>query len=539
MFNPLKSKAARQALSKAEKIATQVKQMLDGATTVGQRKEEIRSFFDEQLGYDEYIGIIDQSGVGVVHTNRLREGVTYTDETSRKAAAVREPLVQLYSRNTGELVIDATYPIAHDAMGHSLNLRLGRVIHRPFLGLIFLSLALLPVLVIIPIGLFLGIALKKVFILSLASSLCTGLFAFGYYLRFRKTIQNWYTVTRAVSAGDLTVEVKDTARNQFDQIGFELNKVIIGMRNILSELKESVDLIQQVSKDQATDADNVATTFEALTHTMEIFKRGADTQKSSLLQANDKVEEVVMAMRDIDKEVEHVLSLSEIASTTVFDSNTALTELEEKMEKIKYTADASIKKFIEIAENTNHVSEKINLITDIADQTNLLALNASIEAARAGSAGQGFAIVAGEVRKLAERTNQFAADIFTLLNKTNADIETCLKLIKRNQHYVEQGVEALEFTEESINNLTEVAESNLKSIEVNKQIISKVRHQCEELEQVINEVNAIAQQFEGTVAMTVDSVNKQKVSWDNIAETASQLSLLANNLESIVKRFQI
>src|SRR5690606_21918015 len=137
-------------------------------------------------------------------------------------------------------------------------------------------------------------------------------------------------------------------------------------------------------------------TFQELSEIMQNFKSGTENQLASLQNAHAMVQEMMSSVRKIQSDIRHTVEISEEASVVAEEGTEAVNLSEEKMLQIQDTVYRSSKEIMEVSEDANNVINKVSAITQIAEQTNLLALNASIEAARAGDAGKGFAIVADE-----------------------------------------------------------------------------------------------------------------------------------------------
>ncbi|MGE7675365.1 methyl-accepting chemotaxis protein [Lysinibacillus sp. NPDC094403] len=153
--------------------------------------------------------------------------------------------------------------------------------------------------------------------------------------------------------------------------------------------------------------------------------------------------------------------------------------------------------------NTKKISDIVSLITAIADQTNLLALNAAIEAARAGEHGKGFAVVADEVRRLAEQTSQSATEIYNLISTVQADSNASITVMEKGKEDVKTG---MEFT-------NEVGE-----------IFKEILASSEEVASQIREISAASQQISASSEEVAASVNNIKQSTEQSSEFSSNVS---------------
>lgn len=540
MKDPVHSSVARAGLKKAEKIAEKIKTELNGLPMVPREKVSyIREMLDKELSIDdEYIGLINQDGVGVVHTNRLREGIVYTDKTSQKSLAATEPLIQSYSRDTGETVIDITVPVVQGEDNKKLNLRLGRKINRPYLSIVFSSIVLLPIIAILITGLFLRVPTSQLTLLSLIGLAVGGILGGYHYVKVRKTLLFWRSTTRAVYSGDLTTNIHVSKQNEFHQFGTEINKITIGIKSIIKELKKTSEMIHSLSLEQSYKTDDILETSQKLSSTLQAFHAGSEQQLSSLQTANGMVQELFSGMTTIREELRQSATESENTARIAENERKAMNQLEEQMNKIAHATEITAKEIEGISSSIDTIAEKITSITAIAKQTNLLALNASIEASRAGEHGDGFAIVAEEVRQLAGDTNDFANDIVSTLEETREYIHASVDRIQKNTSFIHTGVELVTKSKQSIESLQQVSLQAADKVKSNEKYGEQLVKDGEDLTQLINEVNEISEQFVEHVMNVNDEAILQVESIETLAHSANKLSQLAIDLKTIVQRFK-
>lgn len=534
----LKTKAAQKAFLKVERVAKMVQPFINNEEAIERNYEKIRSILDEQLKHDEYFVIVDETGMSYIHTNRLREGFPFRDQVGLKAAKTNQTLLQVYPRDTGEVLIDASTPLVR-LKGIRFNLRLGRIVRKKFLAPMITSIVVLPTIICFLVGLIISIPIWKLLLLFFVTLLLSGLLGLFMYRYMMNGILEWYKVMRKISAGDLTAEVKKKSRTEFHQIGFEINKVILGLKNIIDQIDRSVNLVDKVSEAQAQEANMLSQTFRELSETMQTFKTGTENQLASLQNAHAMVQEMMNLVRNIQADIRETVKISEEASSAAESGTAAVASSEEKMLQIEETVYRSAQKIKEVGEEANHVINKVSAITRIAEQTNLLAINASIEAARAGSAGRGFAIVAEEVRKLAEDTNSFANDIIGSLEKMRDEMEEAVKRVEANVNLIKDGVAVVKVAGEAIRKLNEASEQTKNAVLSNEQYVNSLMADGEQLEVIINKINVIAEQFTDHVIETVTSVDEQVKGVHKLAEDATDLATQSAKLSKIVKRFKI
>lgn len=534
----VKKPAARRALTKVERVAEQIKPLIQNRQSFESHYDQLHEILDEELKTDEYFVIVDSEGVSYIHTNRLLEGTIFSDEVGLKAANTTKPLLQVYERLTGELLVDGSCPLI-EVEDKGFNLRIGRIIHQKFIIPFLSAVTIVPALAIILASFLLNIPLKTGFMLAGLSFIVTGIFMIILHRYMMNGLTSWHRVTRRISAGDLTAEVKNRSRNEFHQIGFEINKMAIGMQKMIEELGESSEIINNVSFDQAEESARLSSTFTKFGETMQSFQTGAQEQLASLQSASAMIQTMIRGVRDMEDKIEGTLTISEEASAAAEDGNEAILKSGHKMEQLEEAVNQSAQKIAHVAEDVNQVIQKVSSITQIAEQTNLLALNASIEAARAGDAGSGFSVVATEVRKLAEDTNTFASDIFMQLEKTREEMREAVEHVESNTEAIREGVEIVQIAGASIEKLNDASIQSKEAVVSNSQFADELTKEGAQLERIIEEVNKIAESFTDQIVQTTESMEGQIEGIHMLASDAETLTNQADILNRTVHKFKV
>ncbi|MGX1981603.1 methyl-accepting chemotaxis protein [Thermolongibacillus altinsuensis] len=539
MENLLKKKTAQKALHKVQRVAEEIQRTIRPNVSISQQLDTLRRILDQRLERDEYFLIVDESGCAIIHTNRLREGITFDDEVGKKAATTTAPLLQVYERNTGEVLIDASCPLLTDQNGKRFNLRMGRLVHRPYLETWFSSIALLPSITVAIASFLLDLSLFHIFLLTLSTFLVSFVCSFCFYRILVTRLRNWYHVTRTVSSGNLHTEVRTVGkRNEFHQIGYEINKVILGMRSILNEFAKATHSVDRVSKEQKEESKRLSEAFDEVSATMETFREGAQKQTTFIQQAKMRIETMMENILSIQKEIERVVQRAQSTLHSAQIGNEQIQKTEQQMRTIQNKIKETSQLIQTVAKEADLAMKKVSAITAIAEQTNMLALNASIEAARAGEAGKGFAVVATEVRKLAEDTNSFASEILSSLGKTQKDLITAVQAVDENVGAIEATTSFLSETSQSIAEFQEMSKEMNALISHSRSYVERATAEGEDLQQLIEDVHYIAEDFTNVVHETATGLEQQVSGVHMLAKEAATLAEEVHRLKQILKRFQ-
>jgi methyl-accepting chemotaxis protein len=290
-----------------------------------------------------------------------------------------------------------------------------------------------------------------------------------------------------------------------------LKGMVETLRYLIMQVQEAVSTVNEASKQMSYAADELADGVRNQAHQTEMVSVAMDTMTETIGKNSRTAAEtaqVAVQNGDIAKRS------SEIVLQTVG-----------KMNEIAEVVQRSAQTIEQLGNSSAQIGEIVSVITEIADQTNLLALNAAIEAARAGEQGRGFAVVADEVRKLAERTQQATKQITSMITTIQKESNGAVKAMTKGSEKVREGIDLAQKAGESLKDVVASSESVLQMVE---NIAAASREQTNASEKIASNVEQIA---------LVSSQSAQGVA--NIAQNVNQLEDLTGQLQERISKFKV
>jgi twitching motility protein PilJ len=312
----------------------------------------------------------------------------------------------------------------------------------------------------------------------------------------QKSVTEFLTVVSQIGRGDLTLRGRVTSDG--------LGNVVDSVNYMLDNFVKVLERVRKAAIDVSSSANEILLSSEDMAS-------GAVQQDQEITNTSSAVEELTVSMKQVSNNAEASAEAARRALDAAEQGNRSVRDTLEGMQRIRSSVQATAKKIKSLGDRSLEISEIINVINDITEQTNLLALNAAIEAARAGEAGRGFAVVADEVRKLAEHSRAATKDIAALIKAIQAETNEAVVVMEEGTKEVEVGAR--------------LADQAGKALEA----ISSVVRQSAELVQEIS--LASKQQVRGTEGVA----NAMQIISNITRQTSQGARQTARTVENMVK----
>lgn len=346
--------------------------------------------------------------------------------------------------------------------------------------------------------------------------------------------------TQRVSVGDLTTgDVTVRSKDELGLLAVHFNSMKRQIRDLVGQVTASSNDVQQASQSLQASIGETTQAARNIAESTQQIASGIDLQANSTKQSTRAMEEMAQGIQRIAD-----------TSTTAYDASVRSEEEAkqgyalihqsiEKMHAVQQAMEQIVGVMNGLDKRSKEISNIVTVMTDIASQTSLLSLNASIEAARAGEEGQGFAVVALEVKKLAEMSRASSEQINKMVQTVQSDIASASQSTMLSIREFQQGVQTIEQMGEAFDRIVNAARSVVGQIQEASATAEELSASSEEIYASIQELDHIAERSAESSEQISAATEEQIATMEQIYHSAHALNEMAVQLKTMINRFKV
>nr|WP_314388471.1 methyl-accepting chemotaxis protein [Pseudomonas brenneri] len=353
---------------------------------------------------------------------------------------------------------------------------------------------------------------KQLLILATALALAFGLFAAWAITRqIVIPLSQTLKVAERVAAGDLTHDLVSQRQDELGQLQRAMQSMTMGLRDLIGGISDGVT--------------QIASAAEELSAVTEQTSAGVNSQKVETDQVATAMNEMAATVQEVARNAEEASEAAVAADQQAREGDRVVGEAIAQIERLAGEVGNSTEAMGHLKRESDKIGSVLDVIKSVAQQTNLLALNAAIEAARAGEAGRGFAVVADEVRSLAQRTQKSTEEIEELIVGLQSGTQQVATIMDNSRGLTDSSVELTRRAGHALENITRT--------------VSAIQAMNQQIATAAEQQSAVAEEINRSVLNVRDVSEQTAAASEETAASSTELARLGTHLQTLVGRFRV
>ncbi|WP_077247220.1 methyl-accepting chemotaxis protein [Pseudobacillus wudalianchiensis] len=352
-------------------------------------------------------------------------------------------------------------------------------------------------------------------------------------------IKDIQTAISKVSNGDLTTTINVKSKDELGELSHQFNEMTETLSSLIKEARLVTDKVYQSSTEFLQIAGDTVQSANQFSLSIHQVTESLEHQTVSSIESARVMEEMATGIQQAAESASTIAMKSEDTLSQTQNGKNLIQQAVNQMQNINQTVGSSAEVVTKLGTRSQEIGQIVSVISEITEQTNLLALNAAIEAARAGEAGRGFAVVADEVRNLAEQSKVAAAKIVNIIQLTQDDTKRAVEAMTKGTMEAATGVQVIDDVGNVINEIVESTKLVSEEIQESSAVFEEMSASSEEVNATVDEIAHAAQSSLTIFEELSSQTDKQLQSMKIMEESSQTIAKMVKNLERKLNTFTI
>jgi methyl-accepting chemotaxis protein len=362
-----------------------------------------------------------------------------------------------------------------------------------------------------------------------------------YYVsrRIAKPIEQLAATIEIVSTGNLTVAIDVDSKDEVGFLANSMKAMILSLGLLVRKIALTSEQVAAAAEELTANAENSAQANTQVAATIDEVAQGSKKQANAVDATALVVEQISAGIQRIAANANTVSGMAEKTSNAANQGDKAVHAAMDQMKIIEKSVTSSAQVVTQLGERSIEIGQIVDTISGIAGQTNLLALNAAIEAARAGEQGRGFTVVAEEVRKLAEQSQEAAKRIASLISEIQLETSNAVAAMNNGTHEFKVGADVVNNAGKAFQEIVSlVGEVSCQVREISA-AIQQMASGSQQIVTSVRDIGRISTDAAGQTQAVSFATGEQSASMEEIAVSSQALARMAEELQDAVRKFRV